>query len=175
MKNILFLIIIFSFFTSCENDEKSSNSSKFVGRYKVISLKSDVALDLNIDSNPTDDFLIELNDYFQDYNNFDLRIRNDLNETYIDLIMPKSKFFPEHNDYNVVYEQSFSTYGVNMSNLSDLILSADEEYLLDHDFALIENAEILPYNTLKLNIKHKFYHHPDGWHQVNLIGVFEKY
>jgi hypothetical protein len=63
--------------TSCNNDSENEEAVPFLGRYKFVSMTSDVAVDLDNNGVTSTDMMSEIPYYFNDYST-DLIIRNNL-------------------------------------------------------------------------------------------------
>lgn len=177
MKKIAILFISLSLF-SCSSDDISHQTAELLGKYRLVSLASNIPLDLNLDGTATNDFKYELADFFDNYFQPHLRIKESPDPYILDVIIPKSTFWPEYNDYDVIYigrsDDVYITY-YKSQNKIEFIRPNTEEYNLLYDMPIITAIEVLPDMKIKVTLKHRFYHHPDGWHNVILTGVYEMY
>lgn len=176
MKNlILFTLILF---LSCDNNDKiTEQTSELVGNYKFVSLTSDTALDLNLDGLATTDFKAELEDFYNTNFHPAMRVKEAPNDYLLEIIIPKPSFYPEYNDYEITYlSRSHNAYITYRKNKNQLIYSVgnDEEYQLLHGSPIIKDIKILPNNQIRVDCTQRFYHHPDGWFDTYLIGIYEK-
>ena len=70
MKNLKIVFFI-TLFCACSKEEQILNSP-YLGEHKILSLKSDIALDLNRDSTPSTNFLSELEQYYNKLPSYNL-------------------------------------------------------------------------------------------------------
>ena len=177
MKFKFIFIFIFTA-TSCSKDYiPIDDTEKLLGNYSMITLTSDFELDLNHDGTPTTDFKTELSSFYDFYLYPPLRIKKSSSNIYIlEVIVPKSQFWPEFNDFNVVYvSRGDAIYIKYVENLNSISFDRTQE---SYDFQIQNEAPIIT-NVIKsndfliVNIKQKFYSHPDGWFNVNLIGKYQ--
>jgi hypothetical protein len=177
MKKITLLFFSLSLFC-CSSDDTvsvSDQTAELLGKYRLVSLTSDIPLDLNLDGMATTDFKNELADFFDNYQPH-FRIKESPDPYILDVTIPKSTFYPQYNDYDVSYigreDIAYITY-YKADNKLEFTRPYTEEYNLLYDMPIITAIEVLPDMKVKVTLKHRFYYHPDGWYNVILIGVYE--
>ncbi len=174
MKKIGFVLFLFILVGCGKKDEITDQTNELVGRYKLFSLISDKALDLNLDGMETTDFKSELTSFFDDYHYPPLVV----NDNYLlSISIPKSSFRPEYNDFDIIYLDRGDDAQVTYYKAQKKVVFTrgnTEEYQLLYGSPIIIGIEVLKDMKVKVTVKHKFYHHPDGWHDVILTGIYEK-
>lgn len=171
MKHILFALLAL-YMTSCNKDDNyNDQTNELEGNYKFISLTSNTSLDLNLDGIATTDFKTELSSFYEIYFSPVLRIKNSPNDYILGIVIPKPSFFPEYNDYDITYlsrsHEAFIKYIKKNNQLIYTTLN-DEAYQIQNGSPIIKDIKILKNNRIQVDCKQKFYHHPDGWYDVEL-------
>lgn len=181
MKNIFVTILLIAVL-SCNRDEDSltHQTEMLKGNYVMVSLTSDTSIDLNGDGISTDNFKNELSEFYSSYYHPVLKIR-DLagsdEKKYFEVVIPRAVIHPEYNDYIPVYLSADHTAQITYYNSNNKLIyeiGNSEDYQLSHGLPIIKNIEVLPDKKIKVTVKQKYYHHPDGWYDCILTGIYEK-
>lgn len=177
----LLLISLTLFFLSCDNEnEATNNTSELLGNYKFVSLTSNTALDLNLDGLATTDFKNELVGFYSTYFHPVMRIKEvQLGPTnyFLEVIIPKPSFFPEYNDYDINYlsrgHEAYINF-IRSSNQLNFSIGNNEAYQLQNGSPIIKDIKVLTNNQIRVDCTQRFYHHPEGWYDTYLVGIYEK-
>ena len=175
MRILATLLLVFCL-SSCSRDEESNAQTReIMGIFKMLSLVSDTALDLNLDGVATTDFKNELDVFYSYYRNHPLKINEN---SLLEIIIPFASFFPEYNNYDIDYLSRGDLAYVKYYKKNNMIEyrrgNNSEEYQLQYGMPIIKNIEMLPDMKIKVTVYQRFYHHPDGWYDTILTGIYEK-
>jgi hypothetical protein len=172
---------------SCKRDEEEQNDIYMLnGRYTLVSLTSNIALDLNHDGVVSPDMLQELG-FTYDYFTRLLDIKESL---YFDGWVPTTNFWPQFDDYVVdytplpfsgrilKYSRNTNALEYEISPPSFVHVPLFPEDIDTRTAPIVTKMEVLPDMKIKITIKHRFAEHPetypDCWENVVLTAVYEK-
>ncbi|MDR2205938.1 MAG: hypothetical protein LBE36_07270 [Flavobacteriaceae bacterium] len=196
MKKYLIILTAFLFVFSCSEDEREeqNDANMLKGKYNLVTLASDIPLDLNHDGNATTDMLQELDFAYYTYNKI-LKIHSTPlygNNYYLyNGWILAAQFWPQYNDYEI--------HNYKPMHFGGSILKYDRntnilEYDVDPPFVhhpafpediftpttpIVTNMEILPDMKIKITMQHRYTEtpetYPDCWTNIVLTAVYEKY
>jgi hypothetical protein len=187
MKKYFFYISLLLLLFSCNNDDNIIELHPNLGTYKLVSLTSNIAMDLNFDTVASKDFKSELDIYFlgrrKPRHALELVESTTANEAFFYLGIPRDGYHP----WQTYIEQRFG-----VGDYSKSLIFINEMPEIRHTFSnisfprdsawIVNDRNPYPYevvfnNDQKTTIKvvQKFYDITDeNWVITNLVGVFEK-
>jgi hypothetical protein len=200
MKSIYITLFAFLFLFSCKGDNEETQEPNDVymlkGKYNLVTLTSDIPLDLDHNGISTTDMLQELDFAYSNNNNFKY-MKFDVkgpffsdNYYLFDGWVLTADFTPQHDDYNISYvplpfNGRIFKYDKNTNTLE---YEANPPFVYEPQFPgdidtrtapTITNMEILPDMKIKITMKHRYTEtpetYPDCWTNVVLTAVYEKY
>lgn len=173
---------------SCNKDEESIPHPN-IGNYKLMSLTSNTALDLNYDNIKSTDFKQELSIF---YNNsilspkFDLRLNSsigDYNNIFFHLLLPGDIYYPELQILDLRYaiqnySKSIIVEGDKFVSITHHLWDSSEtpaQEIIDGNYPYPYHLEFNSDTKVTVYVKQNFFDlEKDEWVLVELLGVFEK-
>lgn len=188
MKKTFYYIFILFVLNSCNNEE-DENPHPNLGNYKLNSLTSNVAIDLNYDDIATKDFKEELSIYFlgpsKPRNALELVASYEKSRWFFYLGIPKDSDYPDRIDdiaLNLRYGVGDYSKNIVLNNGKPKIMHFFNNNIKGDSTWLVNNKYPYPYkmvlnndNKVTINVAQKFYDlFKEEWIFVDLVGVFEK-
>lgn len=184
---LLLLFSILMVFSSCETSDEISESN--LGKYKLISLESNIPLDLNYDNVVSTDFKSELSIFYKSWRKPDVDLEffpdsNNRSIWFFWLNTPKDNYHPDKEILELRY--SVADYSkiliVKNNQIEKIVLQYSDIFNADEDW-LIENRYHVPYEVVfdtakkvTIRLRQKFFDlETESWVLVDLICVFEKF
>ncbi len=188
LTHTIFLILMV--LQSCDRPELISENN--LGKYELVSLESNIPLDLNYDNVKSTDFKSELTYlYYENHHRkpkYDLWLFDGIGEkekwAFL-LTTPKDNYNPD-SDIRILELRfgsgDYNKYLIVKNNQVDKIVHHYSDIFNFDEVWLIENRYPVPYevtfNTVRevtIKLRQKFFDlETESWVLVDLIGVFEK-
>lgn len=189
MKTPKILLAILLLYSCNESDSSENDSNVFTGSYKIISYKSDVAVDLNNDKTTSNNLINEINDYnFNSHYALQVaptKYTTNNQEKIVSLFLPKTEISFKNSLGTKPYVQ-FAQYGY----LTSYKFENNKIYLKENKYvekAYIDNIEsnknITLSNTieiidsihLKASVQKEYYDFStNSWKMLNIEIIYEK-
>lgn len=181
-KHCILLLILLTL--SCTNEQQVTELkySPFIGEYKILSLTSDIQLDLNRDGIPTKNYLDELSSYFNLYIQYDNPIllinkSNDVfkNSFYDDV--PKQFVNPtDVNDITFGKAGPIKTlqFNDNFTSIVNIDGFYTDDFYRQQKWAILQNVTVINNNKIKANFEQQYFTIETGWKTCILTAIFTK-
>ena len=183
-------IFLFVVISSCNQEDEVIEQHQNLGNYKLLSLSSDVDLDLNYDGLKSKDFQHELSFYFERNGkaSYDMKLLQHshlpLNEMDFYLDIPKDNYLPDQTLISIRY--GFANHSKTAFIKNDTVYKI--EHVLSNrsfqDSIWFVDIDKNPYpykikfvndSTTEIKVVQKFFDlETQEWVTTNLVGVYEK-
>jgi hypothetical protein len=183
MKKICIIILTFTCL-ACTNSNETAELkySPFIGEYKILSLESNIALDLNRNGVASNDFLNEISTYFNLYSLYNVPtltiIKGADNQTngFYDHIPKQDVNQTDVNDIQYFNSGPLKviTFNNNFSEVTDISGYYDDSYYQQKKWAILKNITILNTNELLATFEQQYFTIETGWKTCILTAKFTK-
>lgn len=184
LTHTIFLILMV--FQSCDRPELISENN--LGKYELVSLESNIPLDLNYDNVKSTDFKIELSIFYESWRKPDVDLEffpdhNNRNAWFFWLNTPKDNYHPDKEILELRYSiADYSKILIVKNNQVDKIVlqysdifNADEAWLIENRYPVPDEVTFNTVREVTIKLRQKFFDlETESWVLVDLIGVFEK-
>jgi hypothetical protein len=177
MKNLncfIALLIVISFL-SCSKDDNEYDENLIDGYYKIQSITSSIAVDLNGDSQITTDLKKEIDFYFfdDDNNNYDLEITSNFtNDRSISFYYPEtdlSFIYPQYPKGYVDFYKKLNVFAFDYQN--DKFLFTQSET----DVVEIKTIELIQKDYIKSTVSKEYYDFEiENWRKLDIEIIYYK-
>ena len=179
-----FILIVLLVLLSCAKDEEKVEFkySPIIGEYKILSLNSDIALDLNRDGIPTKNYINELNSYFNLYEQYNIpflkifKSTDNLANAFFDDI-PKQ--FVNATDVNdIFYGKAGPIKTLNFNNDFSQVIAIDgyyqNDYYREEKWAILKYVLIIDNNNISATFEQQYFTIETGWKTCILKALFTR-
>lgn len=178
-KTCLGIALLLSLVTACSSDDKATETLPIKGSYKMASMKSDIAVDLDHNGVASVDMMAEIPYYFDDP-------RADLNiiSNYIDMVDVKLPHcnvyfeYPGEPDGYTTFTSSAFGYEISYDKHSaavGIIVPEDVSPAYREEFGTLQSLTVLGNGNLQAVIYKKYYDYSSaGWQWLTINATYYK-